>query len=480
MKNLLRLRVLDRPILYDRSSGAWAPVDGKTWALAGLARAEKGGDPGTLMSRLKDLGLLKGNGQRRSKEQLKNDSGLDCDSSALKNIILQVSHACNLRCSYCGVDYGRYGKTFRYMSLATARKAVDFLFKMTKSSRLAITYFGGEPLLNTKVVLDSAHYALQRAQALKKSLLLHLVTNGVLLTNDMLIQLDKLGFSLTISLDGPPARHNGLRRLPDGKGSYHQTATAIERAASLPIGNRITLRGTYARPTVSFSSAVKFLVEKGFSKNISYEPVFLPRSHSLSLRWQDLPRVKKAYTDLARFYVQNIRKDRPFCFWDFDDALIQLSLGRPRKAHCGAGVTTVAITAEGDLYGCHMSTGMKEAWLGTLQDGILKARQSPWLQIYENGRPGCKGCWLKMHCGGGCNTHALLYEGSIKRPYRYECEINQWLYRMAMGILSECPGLKDLISNYFPPGEQRDLGHVTVPLWWLMENPTARGSYNAS
>jgi hypothetical protein len=65
------------------------------------------------------------------------------------------------------------------------------------------------------------------------------------------------------------------------------------------------------RKTAAFFPNIRFLVVKGFSRNIAYEPVFPSISHPLVRRWQDLPAVKQAYIELARYYIRQWRQKIP-------------------------------------------------------------------------------------------------------------------------------------------------------------------------
>jgi uncharacterized protein len=387
------------------------------------------------------------------------------DVPGLRNLILQVSHRCNLRCRYCGADFGRYGGSFRDMGLPAAKKAIDILFGSSEPV-LAVTYFGGEPLLNLDTVVPSARYLREKARRDGRELSLHLVTNGVLLTPETLMILDQLGFSLTVSLDGPPGIHDRCRPGAGGGGSYRQTARALELAGRMPIGQRITVRGTFTRESAAFGPNIRFLAERRFSRNIAYEPVFLPSSHPLALRWKDLPRIREAYSGLARHYVSRWKRGDPFCLWDLDDAVTQVALQRPRKSRCGAGVTTAAVTAEGDIYACHMSTGMPGAWLGTLKTGIEPSMRRPWREKYLRGRSGCEGCRFLSLCGGGCNAHALFYNGTLSRPYRLECKLIEHRYRLASKVLAELPDLgRRIRASAGEGGGESDAGHAVSPLW---------------
>ena len=75
----------------------------------------------------------------------------------LSTMVLNVTNQCNLSCAYC-YEYGEdkivetdNGRQPKWMSEETARESVDFLLR--ESGAVAhLTFFGGETLLNFKVL----------------------------------------------------------------------------------------------------------------------------------------------------------------------------------------------------------------------------------------------------------------------------------------------------------------------------------------
>lgn len=75
-------------------------------------------------------------------------------NEGLEQITLELSERCNLRCGYC--IYGQQNDLFRDfgtrdMSFETARKAIDYAAAHS-GKELAVTFYGGEPLLNLDVM----------------------------------------------------------------------------------------------------------------------------------------------------------------------------------------------------------------------------------------------------------------------------------------------------------------------------------------
>ncbi len=86
----------------------------------------------------------------------------------LQTLVLNVTNQCNLSCKYC-YEFGEdrvatpEGKP-KFMSDETARAAVDFLLANSPGRRAVnLTFFGGETLMNFKVVRSTIEYAREQA-----------------------------------------------------------------------------------------------------------------------------------------------------------------------------------------------------------------------------------------------------------------------------------------------------------------------------
>ncbi len=84
------------------------------------------------------------------------------NSSSLQYLNLNLTHQCNLKCSYCYAGYGEYLNKSgnKKMNLDVAIKAVDLFFNNVKKDKqkLFIDFFGGEPLLNIPVLKKVVTY----------------------------------------------------------------------------------------------------------------------------------------------------------------------------------------------------------------------------------------------------------------------------------------------------------------------------------
>jgi sulfatase maturation enzyme AslB (radical SAM superfamily) len=121
----------------------------------------------------------------------------------IRSLRLQLTTACNLRCSYC---YQRHG-TARRMAWTTLRRALDWAL-CAESLRPQIIFSGGEPLLEARLIRRAVDYLETRTPAVR----LALDTNGMLLDDPTVAFLVAHDFDLDISFDGvAPAQE---RRAP--------------------------------------------------------------------------------------------------------------------------------------------------------------------------------------------------------------------------------------------------------------------------
>src|SRR5215510_15109948 len=109
----------------------------------------------------------------------------------LQTLVLNVTNQCNLSCKYC-YEFGEdrvatpEGKP-KFMSEETAHAAVDFLFANSPGRRaVSLTFFGGETLMNFKVVRSTIGYARERAHSEGKYIDFSLTTNATLLNPEVI------------------------------------------------------------------------------------------------------------------------------------------------------------------------------------------------------------------------------------------------------------------------------------------------------
>lgn len=125
---------------------------------------------------------------------------------------------CNFACPYC-YENRRKGK----MSKEVQDAICDYIDKsiQTGTETVDITWYGGEPLLCFDVVESLSLRISKMCSQHNKKLKMHMVTNGYLLSPEIVERLDAIGISkIQITLDGLAENHNRTRPLRNGAGTF--------------------------------------------------------------------------------------------------------------------------------------------------------------------------------------------------------------------------------------------------------------------
>ena len=101
------------------------------------------------------------------------------------------------------------------------------------------------------------------------------------------------------------------------------------------------------------------------------------------------------------------------------------SSAAPATSSAGGGPREerVRIGSDGDLAACHRFVGDEAGAMGSLQDGLDRARQATWLgERHVHRQEPCRSCWARYLCGGGCH-HEVIRRGRPACDY-----IRGWLH----------------------------------------------------
>lgn len=346
--------------------------------------------------------------------------------TVVKALCLHVAHDCNLACKYCFASEGEYHGDRSLMSLEIGIKAIDFLVANSGNRRnLEIDFFGGEPMMNFEMVKEVVHYAKSIEKANDKNFRFTLTTNGVLLDDDNMAFMNKYMYNVVLSVDGRKEVHDFMRPAPNGKGSYDLIMKKFKKFADSRNQKNYYVRGTFTHHNLDFAEDVLHLADEGF-KQISIEPVVAPDDMPYALKDSDVAFLKDQYEMLAMKMLDYKAKGNDFNFFHF---MIDLSQGpcvAKRLGGCGSGVEYLAVTPQGDLYPCHQYVGMEEFLLGHVDTGVKNLElQNVFRGCNVYTKDGCRDCFAKFYCSGGCSANSYNFHGSIFATYELSCELEK-------------------------------------------------------
>jgi uncharacterized protein len=351
----------------------------------------------------------------------------------LQTIVLNVTNQCNLSCSYC-YEYGEdrvaepEGKT-KFMSEETARQTVDFLLDQSPGRRMVhLTFFGGETLLNFKVVKSTIEYACKRAAEAGKYIDFSMTTNATCLTPEIVSFLAENNVGVTVSIDGPKESNDRFRVFHNGQGSYDVIAPRIKELIkthrSRPIGARVTLTAQAADVKRIFRHLTD---EMGFDE-VGFAPVTTSPVRLYAIGGSGLDNILEQFTELADEYLSYALEGRHHGFSNVSDTLQELHQGVSKAYPCGAGLGLLGVSPSGDIGLCHRFVDSTAGKIGHIETGLDRAAQAGHLSRgHINNKYDCHECWARPVCSGGCYHEAYVRYGDMSHANLHYCDwIRGW------------------------------------------------------
>lgn len=351
-----------------------------------------------------------------------NISGLD----------LNISQICNMGCTYCFANQGLYDDV-GLMSLEMAKKSVDLFNEISVSNSLTIKFFGGEPLLNFKIMKDLVEYS---ARALEdRHLDFEISTNGTIINEEILNFFKDNPIRIQVSVDGDKNYHDIYRRFRDGKPSYETIIKNLKIMKDFGLNPEI--RATLCHKNTDIKVFLKYFTnELGIKSKIS--PV-MSEDVNVMLGVEDFAEIYRNYLDLYR-EVRVTKKYKAIFYNSILSAMIlhcfdanSSSRPKPRPYFCGAGIRMISVDMSGNIYPCHGFIGQDEFRMGNVYDSLDILKLKKFLKrINLAHKEGCLNCFARNFCGGGCSHCFQFLNGDVNLPHSSFCEFIRTMYKLAI------------------------------------------------
>lgn len=353
--------------------------------------------------------------------------------SGLNSIILFLIQRCNLHCTYCFASEGEYQDN-GIMELETAKRAVEFLAKHSTTDTPAISFFGGEPLLNFPLIERLMTHIREVERNYHKQFSLGITTNGTLLDAKQKAFLLENNIACMVSMDGDQRVQDANRRFKDGSGSYQLVA---DKTKDLRAKGQATCRATVTRHSLDVAASFRHLTGMGFGK------VFFDAAKNMM--------TDEEYEEYSRQFVKFIGELKHMIeAGEYETAKKSSNLmnllyfvhnAGLRKSCCGVGQSVAAIDIHGDIYPCQRFVCEKEYRMGSVFDsGLNQAVCSGFLDsVNIENHEQCQGCWAKNLCMGDCAYENLQMTGSVQQTDENVCQHRKDSYEAVIQLYLGLP-----------------------------------------
>lgn len=342
------------------------------------------------------------------------------DNITLEMMYLLLTDQCNLKCTYCfeetPVISSKKLVPLIMMNTETADHALRFFAELTskygrKEAKKIIHLYGGEPLLNPKVVrfVIEQITKLKEKNILPKDCEIVLVTNGTLLTDEMARLFAKHHVAVGVSIDGPGNLNNIHRIAKNKKDSFQKARYAYELLKQHGVTTGISATIT---PEIlkNFDEVLDFFIndlkiQDGISFNILY--------FNQSLAGSD-----DYFIEAAKCLIKSFERFRKLGIYE-ERIMRKVKAFIKREvifADCSVVGNQIVIAPDGQVGVCQDFVKTKQYFKGSIFDKDYDPVASGLFDEWKTRSPffmeQCFNCEALAICGGGCPASVELKTGN--------------------------------------------------------------------
>ena len=352
------------------------------------------------------------------------DSQTETDNHLL-TAWLHLTDRCNLRCSYCYLSHVRED-----MSSETAHAAVDAVFRsalVNGFKQVKLKYAGGEPLLRFPLIEELHTYAQQLSEINEIELEGVVLSNGTLLTVEIIDTLKSLGLRLMISLDGLGQYHDSHRPYAGGRGSFADVAEAVDLALDNGLTPNISVTIS-SRTADGLPEVMAWILDRDLPFSLNFY-----RENELSATHEDMQLDEEKIINgmSAAFKVlENNLPRRSFLGGIIDRA----NLSAAHTHTCGVGQNYLVFDQNGQVAKCQMHIRKPVTDVHAADPlALIRADKTGIQNLPVLEKEGCKTCEWKHWCTGGCPlaTYRATGRYDVKSP---NCNIYKALFPEALRL----------------------------------------------
>lgn len=312
------------------------------------------------------------------------------DDSTL-GLVIAPTMACNMACVYC-FEENKKGR----MSTQVVDNLLSFVEKRApRLTTVDVSWYGGEPLLALNVIEQITDSLIKMGSEYKFKYTASMITNGYLLTNDVVDKLVSLKVgSVQVTLDGPARLHNEKRPLKNGKTSFDTILKNLLYASTrISVGIRVNVDKNFTADMIA--ELLDELEQAGLRERVGvYFGLIEPATTACS-------NITESCYEVADFSQIEI---------DFYALLLQRSfridkLPSPSMTFCMAQmVNSFLIDPDGDFYRCFNYVGDKTKSAGNLSQPVSfdHPNFTRLFQFDPFEDETCRSCNILPVCMGSC------------------------------------------------------------------------------
>lgn len=369
----------------------------------------------TILDQMNHLGFLVEDSFDDHKDIQNQLRSLICSSAIFSSYIL-LTYACNMNCVYC--YEGSLTNNLGNMTFEVTKKTVNWIIEQIRNDEcrvLDITFFGGEPLLNTKSLFFLADELGSYAKSSGIQTCFYVVTNGTKLTKDLAQRLQVHGINgLQVTIDGSEQVHNSMRPLRNNKESFGLIMENLQNLFIYAPKIRVTLNVNVSQENYySIFELINNLAAQDFNHHckINFSTIMSGNRSS-----------NQCNPDFSLHETVQLAASQRISLYRFAIAS-GFKLNVKSFLRTGACINkkenSFVIDPGGKIYKCPTGVGVNEFFIGSIEDAnnIIENFQSKFIKLETWNNQVCLDCCYLPLCLGGCRFLSFIKTSRMNRQF---------------------------------------------------------------
>ena len=378
------IRVGERLYLYNMSSKALFEIDESMVKML----EDVNNIPEKTAEILYNNGIITESYEFETSRMINNFNNVKYDRKQM-SIFLSMTASCNLNCSYC---YQDVRKELNIHNCYFNQEKFEILYRFIQDSivtngteTLTVFLFGGEPMLNA-VRLEEY---IKKLRDLDIKVILVLITNGTLFTEDNVEFFARNIDTIQITVDGKKEIHDNLRPYRNGKGTFDDIIRNL-KMLSQHNPSEVTLRVNVNEDTIETTyEFIDYICDEGINDIVTatkFSPIFASQKDVMGCSNSNMnDDFSKRIGDLYLYAAKRGLNT----FKDFDGGVC-----------VGKIQTGYTIDENLNVYTC--PGVLYEEACGKLSEDGLSINNSKWFNLVNDNSECVNKCTYAPICFGGC------------------------------------------------------------------------------
>lgn len=316
-----------------------------------------------------------------------------------------VDNSCNLKCPYC-FEQNKNNEYFDDQKIYVLIENLKNIIFLSGLECLNVTFTGGEPLLRFPSIKKVCNEINLLSKKYNVTINYDIITNGTLITNEMLNFFNINRFNIQISFDGYKELHNKFRFFDDKKGTFECIIEKLYEIKKYPLINVNIRINICSNEKTKYFELIEMLYKEFEKFRIYIDFVDVPIFSKYYLNDSEKLRMYNSFVELM---VRNKRRD-VFNYIEGGECMVRNKFA-------------FTITPNMNFYRCYSFVGTEKLKYFSYQELCLDVSKTTFRCNNEK-------CMFSEYCSGGCiyKNYIVNNKLDIQCKYKFIEKMNKIIF----------------------------------------------------